>query len=94
MNQACGVKENVVCGLASCHLIKSLPRKFWHICTFFKSLHQMVIIQLTGEELGELFRNPELLCVHVINTDCFSQKRVWFHLVQCRSLYTGLKILV
>lgn len=54
----------------------------------------MVIIQLTGEELGELFRNPELLCVHVINTDCFSQKRVWFHLVQCRSLYTGLKILV
>lgn len=66
MNQACGVKENVVCGFASSHLIKSLPRKFWHICTFFKLLHQMVIIQLMGEELGELFRNPELLYVHVI----------------------------
>lgn len=26
----------------------------------------MVIIQLMGEALGELFRNPELLCAHVI----------------------------
>lgn len=25
----------------------------------------MVIIQLVGEALGELFRNPELLCAHV-----------------------------
>lgn len=26
----------------------------------------MVITQLTGEALGELFRNPELLCADVI----------------------------
>lgn len=56
----------------------------------------MVIIQLTGEELRELFRNPELLCVDVIRLIwTVSLKRVWFHLVQCRTvLYTGLEILV
>jgi len=26
----------------------------------------MVIIQPVGEALGELFRNPELMCAHVI----------------------------
>lgn len=65
MDQACGVKESVVCGLAFFNLIKTLPKKFWHLCTLQKLLHQMVIIQLVGEALGELFRNPELLCAHV-----------------------------
>lgn len=43
----------------------------------------MVIIQLTGEALGELFRNPELLCAHVIQLMTVSLKEeldlVWYN---------------
>lgn len=43
----------------------------------------MVIIQLMGEALGELFRIPELLCAHVIKLMTVSLKAeldlIWYN---------------
>lgn len=42
----------------------------------------MVIIQLVGEALGELFRNPELLCAHVtklIRTASLKAELDWYN---------------
>lgn len=42
----------------------------------------MVIIQLVGEALGELFRNPELLCAHVtklIRTASLKEELDWYN---------------
>lgn len=51
----------------------------------------MVIIQFTGEALGELFRKPELLCVDVIKLIRIVSLKKELGLIWCNVRASGVQ---